>query len=275
MVIESVPSFREFEQQGWERLDVVKNYHQHISTVTTQSADALLDSAGVESGDDVLDVATGAGYVAYQAAKRGANAIGVDFSMAQVQLAKGIYSEVKFEQADAEALPFADDSFDAYVCAFGMCHFPNPEKAMQEAFRLLRCNGRVAFSVWDTPERAVGFGALFSAIREYGSMTTDVPAGPDFFQFSIADNCARVLKQAGFSRFNFVQVPQVWRLSQPGQLFDAVVEGSVRAAAIIRSQTESARAAIRDALREKVQAFQVSDHFEVPMPAVIASAVKL
>jgi len=151
-------SFREFEQAGWEDLGVIAKYHEYLSGVTTQSVDALLDAAVIRHGSRVLDVATGAGYVAGAAAQRGAEAIGIDFSAAQVRMARERYPTVRFEQADAEALPFDPDTFDAVVNGFGMCHLPNPDVALREAFRVLKRGGQVAFTVWDTPERAVGLG---------------------------------------------------------------------------------------------------------------------
>ena len=101
----STQSFREFEQAGWENPRVVIKYHEHLSAVTTQSIGALLDAAGVREGSRLLDVATGAGYVAGAAAQRGAKATGIDFSAAQVRMARDTYPAVQFEQADAEALP--------------------------------------------------------------------------------------------------------------------------------------------------------------------------
>ena len=73
-------SFQEFERAGWEDSGVVAKYHEHVSDVTTQSVEALLDAAGVGNGSRVLDVATGAGYIAGAAAQRGAEAIRIDFS---------------------------------------------------------------------------------------------------------------------------------------------------------------------------------------------------
>ena len=132
----------------------------------------------------------------------------------------------------------------------------------------------MAFAVWDVPERAVGFGAVYVAVRAHGSMDVGLPVGPNFFFFSNPEQSVKSLREAGFASPACHQVPQVWRLADPDQLFEVVTEGSVRAAATIRSQSSGARDAIRAALRETVMAYKRGDHFEVPMPAVIASAVK-
>lgn len=270
----SDPSFHEFEQAGWENAGVVANYHEHLSGVTTQSVEALLDAAGIRSGSRVLDVATGAGYIAGAAAQRGAEAIGVDFSVAQVRMARDRYPTVRFEQADAEALPFDPQSFDAVVNGFGMCHLPNPEVALCEAFRVLKSGGRVAFTVWDIPERSVGFGAVYVAVRAHGSMDVGLPAGPNFFLFSDPEQSTKALLAAGFVSPSCRQVPQVWRVSDPDKVFQSIAEGSVRAAATIRAQTPAAREAIRTAMRDTVVTYKRGESYEVPMPATLATAVK-
>ena len=267
-------SFREFEQDGWENSGVVANYHEHLSSVTTQSVEALLDAAGVRNGSRVLDVATGAGYLAGAAARRGADAIGIDFSAAQVRIARSGYPAVRFEQADAEALPFDPESFDAVVNGFGMCHLPNPGVALGEAFRVLKAGGRVAFTVWDIPERAVAFGAVYAAVRAHGSMDIGLPVGPNFFLFSDPEQSAKALLRAGFVSPSSRQVPQVWRVSDPDRVFQTITEGSVRAAATIRAQSPVAREAIKAVLRDTVAAYRRGDSFEVPMPAALATAVK-
>ena len=267
-------SFREFEQAGWENAGVVANYHEHLSGVTTQSVEALLDAAAIRSGSRVLDVATGAGYIAGAAAQRGADAIGIDFSTAQVRMARDRYPTVRFEQADAEALPFDPQSFDAVVNGFGMCHLPNPDVALREAFRVLKSGGRVAFTVWDIPERSVGFGAVYVAVRAHGSMDVGLPAGPNFFLFSDPEQSAKALLAAGFVSPSCRQVPQVWRVSDPDKVFHSIAEGSVRAAATIRAQSPAAREAIKAAMRDTVAAYKRGDSYEVPMPAALATALK-
>jgi ubiquinone/menaquinone biosynthesis C-methylase UbiE len=272
--VERARSFHEFEQAGWEDSGVVAKYDEQLSRVTTQSVESLLDAVGVHDGSRVLDVASGAGYIAAAAARRGADAFGIDFSAAQVELARRCHPDVRFEHADAEALPFEPDSFDAVVSGFGMCHLPEPGRALGEAFRVLRHGGRVAFTVWASPERAVAFGALYAAVRAHGTMDVGLPVGPNFFLFSDPEQCARALSDAGFVSHSCREVAQVWRVTDPDDLFDAFAGGSVRAAATLRAQTPQARQAIKSAMRDVVTGYGVGDWYEVPAPAVLATAVK-
>jgi ubiquinone/menaquinone biosynthesis C-methylase UbiE len=267
-------SFRDFEHAGWEDQAVCANYDAQLTRITRQSITALLDAAGVHHGTRVLDVATGPGYVAGAAAARGAEACGIDFSAVQVSMARQRYPGVQFEQSDADALPFPVASFDAVVSAFGMPHFPDPEAVVREAYRVLKPGGRFAFTVWDVPDKVVGFGAIYDAIRAHGTLDVGLPVGPNFFLFSDPAQSQRVLQAAGFSSPSIISVPQVWSVAAPEEVFDATLQGSVRAAATLRGQSPAAREAIKAAVSQVIRGFRRGDQYEVPMPAVLAAAIK-
>jgi ubiquinone/menaquinone biosynthesis C-methylase UbiE len=261
-------AFREFEHRGWQ--EIASRYDGGFASVTTQAIEALLDAAHVARGLRVLDVACGPGYVAGASSRRGARALGVDFSSEMVEEARSRYPDVEFQEGDAEQLAFPDASFDAVVSNFGMLHLSRPERAVEEAYRVLRPGGRFAFTVWDTPEKTVGFAMLLSTIKKHGNMDVPIPPGPPFFRFSDHRESRRVLTAAGFSDITIKSIDQIWRLSSPDNLFDIMYNGSVRNAALLRAQKPEVLESIRLELRQGLEKYGT----DLAMPAVLVSGIK-
>ncbi len=265
-------SFRAFEHSGW--LQVAEQYNNFFASLTAQTIEPLLDAAGVSNGARLLDVATGPGYVAAAAAKRGASAVGLDFSAAMVALARRQYPEAKFQEGDAEQLPFPDGSFDAVVTNFGLLHLGMPEKALQEAHRVLRSGGRIGFTVWTKPDEAIGFQIILQAIEQHGTQTVPLPEGPPFFRFSDPAECHRVLKEAGFAEPRTEKVPQLWRLPSPDALLDAIQKGTVRTGGLLLAQPREVQNAIQAVIRDAVKVYEKAGSIELPMAAILAAARK-
>jgi SAM-dependent methyltransferase len=267
-----IENFRAFEHAGWVNVPV--HYHRTFGSLTSQTIPALLDVLGVKAGLELLDIATGPGYVAGAAAQRGACVVAVDFSSAMISQARRIYPEVEFREGDAEQLPFPADMFDAAVMNFGILHLARPDEALREACRVLKSGGRFAFTAWAPPEETVGFRIVLRAIQEHGTLDVQLPEGPPFFRFGDAEECARALIAAGFTRPDVVKVQQVWRLPAGDGLFNAMKESTVRTAGLIGRQRPEALVRIADAIRAATERYAKDASIELPMPALIASAAK-
>jgi len=105
----------------------------------------------------VLELAAGTGALTRELASRlapGTQLVATDLNEAMLAVARklGTSRAVAWRQADAMALPFADASFDAVACQFGVMFFPDKARAFAEARRVLRPGGRLLFNVWDRIE---------------------------------------------------------------------------------------------------------------------------
>jgi len=144
-----------FEHAGWQR--AAAHYAETFAHATRGFAGDLLEAARVEAGMRVLDLACGSGIVSAAVAERGGRPVGLDFSSEMIRLARAGNSGIRFEEGDAEALPFADGSFDAVVSNFGIHHVPEPTRALREAHRVLRPGGQVAFTAWAAPAENIAW----------------------------------------------------------------------------------------------------------------------
>jgi SAM-dependent methyltransferase len=262
--------FHQFEQRGWDV--AAEHYIDTFGVLTMQTVDPMLDAVGASSGTRLLDVACGPGFVAAAAARRGASAVGVDFSDAMISEATRRYAAIPFERGDASALRFDDAAFDAVVMNFGMLHLAQPDRAIAEAHRVLRPGGRYAFTVRAGPDLAVGFGMVLQSIEKLGVANVGLPEGPAFFRFSDANEVRVSLARAGFGGVEVRSLSLAWRLPSPDALFDAMSRGGVRTAATLRAQAPPVLEAIRAAVRQEVtDNYSVESAYVVPMQAVLAS----
>ncbi|MFS0853669.1 class I SAM-dependent methyltransferase [Microbacterium sp. 179-I 3D4 NHS] len=133
----------------------------------------LVAAAEVGPDDRVLDVAAGTGNAAIPAARAGAFVVASDLTPELLEIgrqeaeAQGV--ELAFEQADAEALPYPDDSFDVALSCVGIMFAPHHDTAARELTRVVRPGGRIALINW-TPEGFIG--------RLFATLTRFVPAPP-------------------------------------------------------------------------------------------------
>jgi hypothetical protein len=146
------------------------------------------------------------------------------------------------------------------------------DKAAGEAHRVLKPGGHFAYASWAEASKCIAVAMVYDAIRAHGSLDVGLPPGPSFFGYGDPVYAKELLGKAGFVRISTEEVPAVWRVSSPDGLYEAMSAGTVRAAAVLRRQSPEASSKIRQALCERVSRFESNGIYEVPAPALVATA---
>jgi len=139
-----------------------------IGTTLQLVGELLAEAVDLRTDERVLDVAAGNGNATLAAARRGCIVTSTDYvgSLLErgAERARAERLQVSFQTADAEALPFADASFDAVLSTFGVMFTPDHAKAAGELARVVRPGGRIGLANW-TPDSLVG--QLFKLLGRY------------------------------------------------------------------------------------------------------------
>jgi SAM-dependent methyltransferase len=151
------------------------------------AAEALVEEAGVEPGQSVLDVGAGDGNVALAAAARGARVTAVDLSPRLVQQGRArcerAGAQVTWTVGDVERLPFGDGEFDCVLSGFGAMFAPRPRVATAELARVAGEGGPIALATW--PSSGFMGGVLDLACR-LAPLPADVPRPSRWGRFESA-----------------------------------------------------------------------------------------
>jgi len=263
--------FRQFERTAHDR--IADSYHAFFVPITQHAVEPLLDAAGVRSGMRILDIATGPGVVAAHAAARGAIATGVDISSRMVALAAELSPACTFREADVESLPFADGSFDAVLCAFGIGHFPRAEVAVAECVRVLVSGGQLVLAWWDAPVRNRLHGVLLEAVSEADATPPpDLPAGPPMYSDDGA--LESLLASAGLEQVAVMPHAFTYSMASADSLWEGAMGSLARTAALLRGQTMEVQRRIRASFDRLTATYSTSHGLTLPMAFKIASGRK-
>jgi ubiquinone/menaquinone biosynthesis C-methylase UbiE len=167
-------ALKEKQSSAWSSAPYEQVSAQHVSVL-----DDLLDKLQLRPGLRLLDVATGTGELARPAARRGLRVTGIDFAPSLIATARTLTDEeqlsVEYDVGDAEALPYADASFDVVTSTFGVMFAPDHRAVARELARVTAPGGQVAITAW-TPDG--GVGRMFAVLVPYMAVPPEGAGSP-------------------------------------------------------------------------------------------------
>jgi len=183
-------------------------YADEVVPMFEKYARDALRFAGVESGQHVVDVATGPGTLAFRAAELGARVSALDFApemirQLQSRAQRDGVASIEARVGDGMALPYDDDTFDAGFSMFGLIFFPDRDRGFRELRRVVRPGRRVVVGSWTPFDRVPLIQEVFAALKE---QMPSLPFGQGRAPIGLADDFREEMTNAGFSNVEVHEV---------------------------------------------------------------------
>ncbi len=168
MSTEALTGIDEVKVETHQAMWALGDYARMAEEVMAPLGPVLVRASGIGPGDRVLDVAAGSGNLSIPAAEAGATVVSTDLTPELLQRSRKRAEKqgvsLQWREADAEALPFGNDEFDAVISSIGVMFAPNHQRAADELVRVCRPGGTIGVISW-TPDGF--FGRMLTAIRPY------------------------------------------------------------------------------------------------------------
>jgi len=184
-----------------------RKWHAQIAAFTRGATEAILETAQLRPGLRVLDLASGVGDPALSIAANVApsgRVTATDLGPGMISLAEELarkngLANIEFREANAESLPFADESYDVLTCRFGVMFFPDLRKALGECLRVLKPGGRAVFVAWGVQEQPF-FATTGGIVMKHvpAPPPPPDPDGPSRSMFGERGRLRAALEAAGF-----------------------------------------------------------------------------
>jgi len=270
------------QQQQWQVTGSAPEVYERelVPAVFGAWAPILAELAQPRPGERVLDVACGTGIVARIVAKRvgpSGTVIGVDLNPGMLSVARSVAltesrsgAPLQWQEANADKLPFPDESFDLVYCQLGLQFFANRAAALREMHRVLRAEGRLALMVWRGIHESPGFAVLAESLeRHIGQGAAAIMRAP--FGLSDADELIALVRAAGFQNVAIQQRVATVRFPSVEKFVLSYVAGSPLAGSVSQAEDAARGALITDA-RNALGEYTSNTELAFPIAAHLLSA---
>jgi SAM-dependent methyltransferase len=208
--VSNTERFKERIRQEWTDAANVaawRKWHPQFAVWGRAVTEMIVQVAQVNPGMRVLDLASGTGEPALTLARAvgpGGHVTATDLGPGMIAVAeenarRSGSTNMSFQQADAHALPFPDQTFDRVTCRFGVMFFADYGQALRESYRVLKEGGRVALVAWGPFEQPL-FVSTLGVLMKHIEIPPPEPGAPNPFRFSQAGTLSAALQGAGYQQ---------------------------------------------------------------------------
>ena len=260
---------------GWKKWD--KLNMQFIAPV----AKAIIEGVSPGNQQRILDVAGGTGEPGLTIAgmlKAGTVTI-ADLSPGMLAVAqehaqlRGI-KNIDTVVCDVCELPFADNSFDAITCRFGFMFFPDMQLAANELSRVLKPGGRIAVSVWNTPDTNFWITVMMGTIAKNMTLPSPPPGAPGMFRCAQPGMMSQLFATAGFKNMRDEAIPLNFHCETIDQYWSMMTEVGAPIVAALSKATPDTVQQIKTQVFELIHSRHGDHDIDIPASAVVTYAEK-
>jgi SAM-dependent methyltransferase len=271
---------RQQSKAVWD--DMAPGWHarrEEMWIISRQVSEWLIRRLDPQPGDTVLELAAGVADTGFMAARlvgETGRVIITDFAPEMVAAARRRAEELNVENTDfrvldAERMDLETDSVDGVVCRWGYMLMIDPAAAFAETRRVLRTGGRLAFSVWATPERNPWASLVGRVLVTQGHIPPPDPEAPGIFAMADPGRIRGLLVGAGFAEPEIEEISFRWTFADRDDYWRFLTEAAGAISPVLQALPPAVQAQVREQAHEAAESFRSGEGYD--FPAVCLNAV--
>ncbi len=273
---------RDQQKESWNKFSPGwKKWDQLMMDFLKPMGDEIIRFLQLKPSDQVLDIAAGTGEPGLTIAQQcpQGKVIVTDLSEGMLAVARENAANRGIQNletliCDVCELPFDNNTFDAISCRFGFMFFPDMQLAAKEMYRVLKPGGKVATSVWYSPEKNFWVTAIGGTINRNMNLPIPPPEAPGMFRCAKNALIADLFRNAGFKNISEGEIPGKLKVGTAETYWNMMTEVAAPFVAALSKADDEMKAKIKKEVLELVNEKYPDGNVVIDSSALVISAEK-